>query len=376
MVECVVYSFIQYTKRIQFRRGFTMSKKRTIKRKFRIDTGNNDTKGHDPLTSTKFYFPSLVAKLPDFKTRELLARGNLNDGIIVVNGVGYAVGDIAKNHNIMKLRGSARYIPEWYQPIMLQALTRAYGGVDFTHMTVDLGAMYPPQDYGMFPSLEKSAKGEYEVISNMGTHHYTIETVTGIDEPLGVFATAWLTEKGEPRKNVKFGQQTILVVDVGGYSTDFVPIDENVIIDTSAMDSVVYGIQDIKDELEKFVRSEYQDDLARLGLASAPFSVASIEKALHTGYFKLSKKNLDVREFVDTRASRLANDTYTQINKYGGAIEYSVILMGGGGGAFLQPYLNSQFGDVVDFQLATDAKDMRFGGVLGLDRMLKMMDMG
>ncbi len=343
------------------------------KTKFRIDTGNNDTKYHDPLTSTKYYFPSLVAELPEHKTREIMARGNMPDGFVIVNGIGYAVGDVAKNHSFMRLRGSARYTPSWYKPVLAYALDRVYGGNNTKSLTIELGAMFPPQDFSMYPELEASALGDYEVISNNGTRHYTVSDVMGLDEGLGAFCTAWLTEQGTPRKNVKFGQQTVLVVDVGGYTTDIVPIDAGCRIDTTAMGSVLAGVQDIKNDLEGFIRTEYLDVLKNARVASGAFPVANIEQALHTGYYTFGKHQLDVRSFVDQQATRLANEVYSLINSYGGAMSYSLILMGGGGGAFLQPYLNSMFGDSIEFQLALKADDMRYSNVLGLDRFFNML---
>ncbi len=343
--------------------------------RFDIDTGNNDTKYHAPATSIKHYFPSLVAELPEHRTQEILKRGNMPDGFIVVNGTGYAIGDIAKNHKYMKLRGSARYVPKWYKPVLAYALDRVFGADNTKALNIDLGVMYPPKDFAFLPDIEKSAFGDYEVVSNNGTRHYTVSNIQGLDEGLGAFCMAWLTEFGSPRKNVKFGKQTVLVIDVGGYTTDVIPVDEGCNVDTTAMDGVNAGVQDIKESLDKYIRSEYFDILKKGGTASIEFPVASIEKALHTGYYVYGKRQLDVRSFVDEQATRLANEVYELINSYGGANAYNLILMGGGGGAFLQPYLNNMFGDTIEFKLAADDQDMRYSNVLGVDRFFKMLDM-
>ncbi len=340
------------------------------------DAGNGDDKYHHPRTSTKGHFSSLVAKLPAHKTDEVLRRGNMPDGIIVLNGIGYAVGQIAKNHMVMNLRGSARYTPQWMRPAIAYALVRVFGGSKFSNVQdIKLGVMFPPQDIDTFEShLVPSVVGDYEIVSNMGTHKFrVIDDVMGLDEPLGTFATAWLTEDGVPRKGSKIGDKNILVCDVGNFTTDLVPIDRGCNIDTSAMGSVVMGMGNVKDALEGYLRNTYKEPLIKAGVYSQPFPVTQIEESLQSGFYQLGKHRLDCRAFVDEQANAIAYEVLTTINNYGGAGAFNEVLMGGGGGAFLQPYLQAMAGESIDFVLAHKDTEMRYANVLGFDRFYKML---
>ncbi len=307
-------------------------------------------------------------------------------GFIKVNGVPYVVGDSARRYGVpTKPFGAARYTPEYYGVGVCYAIVASIMQ-GFENMPkskrpsaptiskqITLFGSHAPGDIDYVPFLQSAAIGNWDVEYMGHPFKFRITTVYPFDEPLGGFNHFILTTDGDFKKKNPIEKITSLVLDIGGKTTDSVPIDANAQIDISAMTSESSGINDVMDTFKKALRANNsaffqntdQIDLRRLN------------QAFVSGVYKGGGKEINCIKEADESANILLNDIHSIIAHAGGLANYDAVLLTGGGAVLMYDRLQMQYPEMT-FHLAEADMDMaHFANVRGgrkLFTLLKRLD--
>jgi hypothetical protein len=292
------------------------------------------------------------------------------EGYIAIEGQYFAVGDKARRYITAKNRpqGAARYVPEYYGVGMAMAISEAF---ESGTRVINLFASHAPRDIGYADDIVKAVQGNWHFVTHRGDYKIDIKSVETFDECLGGFNHAVLTTRGTPLKNNPYRNKTVLVLDVGGYTTDIIAVDPNGMIDDSSLDSTILGVTDVMTRFEKELRTKFRDEFKSVG----DIDIHRLETAILSGKFPYGKKALACQDIAQASLNTLVNDVIDIINRMGGAANYDVILLTGGGSALIYDTLKKAF-PAIDFVLVEKERElMRFSNVMGAAKMFKMLEL-
>lgn len=323
-----------------------------------FDFGNAQGKWFAPGTGEYNNFLHAVVRLTDQQWQSVVGRGMPPKGLLRVNGVGYAVGEAAKRQIIKERpRGAARYNVTYYLPAACYAFIEA-----FRHdKEISLYASHAPQDQRYAPELVKAVKGTWEVECEYGTLKFAVKKVTTFDEPIGGYAHFALTRTGDERPDNPVARQTVLVIDAGGHTVDRVAVDPGGQIDLMSISSTRTGtlvaIEQFESELRQRYKAMFQDihDL----------DIARVESAIISGCYQYGRKSLECRREAQSAINSLVNDVIQIINEAGGAANYDLILLTGGGSALIYDSLVAAFPQIDFVMVEEDRSLMKFANVFG-----------
>lgn len=334
-----------------------------------LDFGNSRGKWYVPRTGSYGDFMHAIATLNESEWRRVIGRTDKpRPGYIRVNGQGYAIGQSALRHGIQERpRGASRYRDDYYGVAMCFALTEAY---DDSKRNVVLYASYAPGDVSYAKYLVAASRKKWTVESHRGKQMFDVREVRAFDEPLGGLSHFTLTKDGIEKRRNPIADKTVLVVDVGGYTTDVVAVDPGGVVDISSARSIRTGIISLTQQFETDLRANNSLLFQDVG----DIDVRRLEQAILTGQFPYGKTPIDCQHEASEAITALTNDVIQVLNSSGGAANYDSILMTGGGSMIVHAPLQLAM-PRLDFLLAEPDTDlMKYANVFGGAKLFKMLE--
>lgn len=333
-----------------------------------LDIGNAYTKWLLQRLAIEGRFPSTLAELSAAEWQRAVGNGKPRPGLVKVNSKFYAVGQAARRH-VLKERpkGSARYTSEYYGVMLAYAFTQMFADDDHT---VRLFASHAPQDVAFAGNLVAAAKRTWEVESTNGLQHFEVKDVVTYDEPVGGYAHYAFTKQGKERAGVD--GKTALVIDIGGYTTDKTVIDPDGSVDMLTIGSTRTGTLQVFEQFERDLRDHNLQEFSGVD----DLDMRRLETAIMTGQYPYGKRTIECAQEAFEAKQGLVNDVIAIIKAAGGAAQFDMILLTGGGSALVYGELCAAF-DGIEFVLVDDNREMLgYATVYGGGKIATLMGKG
>lgn len=331
-----------------------------------FDFGNFEGKWYSPTSRRQGNFMHALARLSDSEWTRIVGRGKPAKGLVKVNGIPFAIGMAARRHTIQdRPAGAARYTDEYYGAALAYALTEAF---DETDLQVTLVASYPPVDLKYAKRLADAARRDWNIECSAGAVRFGVTEVIPFDEPIGGYSNVVLNKNGTERRSNRFANQTALVVDVGGYTVDVVPVDPDGQIDYLGAKSTRTGTLNVMRDFEEELRTRYAEEFREAG----DLDPRRVERAVRSGRYPYGKSDLECDDLAIAAINQLVNDVRQVIMSAGGIANYDAIILTGGGSALIYDALCEAVPQI-EFSLAeTNIEMMRFANVYGGAKLLAL----
>jgi len=327
-----------------------------------LDAGNSIIKAKIARRENgEIAFPHAMKRLTESKHEKITNRaGFQNQSIdyLRINGKPYVVGESAERHGLITQRtGTARYTRDYYGVLAAAALGRLYE----RGREVSVFGSHPPGDVQFRQDLMESVVGDWYVEIKGKERHFKVNYVNTFDEPVGGLMNVLLTEDGQHYQHTEINDGRALVIDIGGFTTDWLAVNQGGEIDYSLARSIPLGIQSVLVDFEESFRSNNL-----VAVKDTPVLPPDrVRKALITGVFEGGGKKYPCEQEVEESTSLMLNriaDTYQRIA--GGALSWDSIILTGGGSGFLHNRLLSilNHDNVI---LADDLESIHFANVRG-----------
>lgn len=256
------------------------------------------------------------------------SKGRPPVGYIKVNEQGYAFGKIAEDRGAKKRSGAARYTKDYYGISLAIMLAQVYkvGG------EITAFCSHAPRDGNYEDDIVSAAMGWYQVEQADRNMTFKVAAATTFSEPVGGLMNVMLREdgKGYARTDVNGGDT--LVIDIGGFTTDFVSVSEGGVVDYVINRSEPIGIQNVSQVFENSLRSRYAKEFKD----TPDIPPAKLRKAITNGEYTGAGRSYDcateAREAASVLLNRIANVYQSQA---GGSQRWDTIILTGGGSAML-----------------------------------------
>ncbi len=299
-----------------------------------LDAGNSIIKAK--TVNKEVVFPHAIQPLTEGEYQKIISRANINGNsadYIRVNGKPYVVGESAERHGVLVQRsGSARYTRDYYGILAIAALARIYE----RGQEIAIFGSHAPGDVKYREDLMKSVIGEWTV--EVGRHEASFRVIYAntFDEPVGGLMNVLLTEDGQHYQHANVGEGTSLVIDIGGFTTDWLAVNPGGVVDYGLARSIPIGIQQVLSDFEESFRANHAELVKDIPVLPP----ARVSQAIATGVFEGGGKKYPCGEYVNEATSLFLNrfaDTYQRIA--GGALAWDTIILTGGGSALLRQKL-------------------------------------
>ncbi len=327
-----------------------------------LDAGNSIIKAKIARREQgELAFPHALKLLSETEYRTIQDRAGvtgLSNDYLRVNGQPYVVGESAERHAIQVQRtGAARYTRDYYGIFAAAVMARLYE----RGREVRIFASHPPGDMKFRDDLMKAVIGYWTIETGGSERKFRVVYANTFDEPVGGLMNILLTEDGQHYQHANINEGRALVIDIGGFTTDWVAVNPGGAIDYSLVRSVPIGIQNVVTDFEESFRAH---NLQAVKNASV-LPPERVRKAIMTGIFEGGGHKYPCDQEVKEATNMLLNrigDTYQRIA--GGALGWDYIVLTGGGSALLHkrllPILNHQ--NVI---LAEDVHQLHLANVRG-----------
>lgn len=306
-----------------------------------LDAGNSIIKAK--TANREVVFPHAIQPMIEGEYQKIISRASVNGNsadYVRVNGKPYVVGGSAERHGVLVQRsGSARYTRDYYGILAVVALSRLYE----RGREIAVFGSHAPGDVKYREDLMKSVVGEWAVEVGKREINFRVIYANTFDEPVGGLMNVLLTEDGQHYQHANVGEGTSLVIDVGGFTTDWLAVNPGGVVDYGLARSIPIGIQQVISDFEESFRANHVDLVKDIPVLPP----ARVRRAIATGVFEGGGKKYQCGEYVGEATSLFLNkfaDTYQRI--VGGALPWDTIILTGGGSALLQqnlqPILNHE----------------------------------
>lgn len=306
-------------------------------------------------------FPHALKPLTEAEYSNIKARASttgLSLDYIRVNGQPYVAGPSAERHGVpIQRTGAARYTRDYYGVLAAAALGRLYE----RSREVSVFGSHPPGDVKFRQDLMEAVIGDWHVEVSGRERHFRVSYANTFDEPVGGLMNVILTEDGQHYQHSNISGGRALVIDIGGFTTDWLAVNPGGEVDYSLARSVPIGIQNVVTDFEESFRANNLQAVKDTPVLSPE----RVRHAIATGVFEGGGRRYpcqdEVREATSLLLNRIA-DTYQRIA--GGALGWDSIILTGGGSAVLYdkllPILNHEH--VI---LADDIESIHLANVRG-----------
>jgi hypothetical protein len=302
-----------------------------------LDAGNAEIKGLAD-NGREVTFPHAFMQIPESKMGEIEERARRTNTAIPaaymrINGIPYAIGNYAYSHGTFTPeQGTARYRKDYYGIFVGAVLGLLYqkGG------EVALFAAHPPNAIHYLDDLADAAGGHYEVAIGDKTLNFHVHYVNTFDEPLGGYCNVYMGPTGLTEARPDIGQGRTLVVDLGGYTCDFLAIAPGGEVDHGVTDSVRVGINDILSQLKQGLYSKYAKRLK----SAHDLRRDDLQTAMVRREFPAAGDWLPCGGLVDEAVNLLLNRFRPAYHDgAGGPVPYQAVILTGGGSMMLRDFL-------------------------------------
>ena len=327
-----------------------------------LDAGNSIIKAKIARREqSEIAFPHALKLLSEAEYQTINDRAGaagLSSDYLRIKGQPYVVGVSAERHGVQVQRtGAARYTRDYLGVFAAAMMARFYDrGRD-----VKIFASHPPSDMKFRDDLMKAVIGEWKVETKEGEHTFRVTYANTFDEPVGGLMNVLLTEDGQHYQRSEIKDGRALVIDIGGFTTDWVAVNPGGEIDYSLVRSVPIGIQNVVADFEESFRAHNLQAVKNTPVLPPE----RVRKAIMTGEFEGGGQKYTCEQEVKESTNMLLNrigDTYQRVA--GGALGWDYIILTGGGCALLHkrlsPILNHQ-----NIILAEDVNQLHLANVRG-----------
>lgn len=327
-----------------------------------LDAGNSIIKAKIARRqNSEIAFPHSMKQLTESEYGKITNRAGIQIqslDYLRINGKPYVVGESAERHGLVTQRtGTARYTRDYYGVLAAAALGRLYD----RSREVSVFGSHPPGDVQFRQDLMESVVGDWAVEVKGREHRFRVIYANTFDEPVGGLMNVLLTEDGQHYQHTEISGGRSLVIDIGGFTTDWLAVNPGGEIDYSLARSIPLGIQSVLVDFEESFRSNTLEAVKDTPVLPPD----RVRKALLTGIFEGGGKKYPCKPEVEEATSLMLNriaDTYQRIA--GGALSWDCIILTGGGSALLYQKL-LQILDHEKVILADDIESIHLANVRG-----------
>jgi len=327
-----------------------------------LDAGNSVIKAKIARRErSEVAFPHALKLLTETEYENILSRSKTNElslDYMRINGQPYVIGDCAERHGVhIQRTGSARYTRDYYGIFASAVLGRLYN----RGREISIFGSHPPGDVKFRTDLMEAVIGDWDVEINGHDRHFRVTYANTFDEPVGGLMNVLLTEDGQHYRHSAIQDGRALVIDIGGFTTDYLAVNPGGEVDYSLARSVPIGIQNVLSDFEDSFRANNIEAVKDTSVLPPE----RILKAIASGVFEGGGHSYacedEAKEATNILLNRIA-DTYQRIA--GGSLSWDAIILTGGGSALLYerllPALNHE--KVI---LADDIESIHFANVRG-----------
>jgi len=183
-------------------------------------------------------FPHAFKPLTETEYTSIVSRAGKQNSLqdyIRINGQPYVVGESAERHGVHTQRtGSSRYTRDYFGIFAATVLGRFYE----RGMDVSIFGSHPPGDAIYRDDLMKSVIGEWTIEMNGHERRFKVAYANTFDEPVGGLMNVLLTEDGQHYQHTELNGGRSLVIDIGGFTTDWIAVNPGGVVDYSLARSV------------------------------------------------------------------------------------------------------------------------------------------
>lgn len=166
---------------------------------------------------------------------------------------------------------------------------------------------HPPGDVNFRQDLMKSVIGNWHIETDGSDCHFRVTYANTCDEPVGGLMNVLLTEDGQhyQRSNLNGGRS--LVIDIGGFTTDYIAVNPRGEVDYSLARSVPIGVQNVIADFEESFRSNNLQAVKDTPVLPPE----RIRKAIASGVFEGAGRNTHVRKKPKKRPTYCSTGSLT-----------------------------------------------------------------
>ena len=298
-----------------------------------LDAGNSIIKAKIARAERgEITFPHAIRQLTETEYVSILSRNgtmaNMQD-YLRINGQHYVVGESAERQGLVTQRsGAARYTKDYYGILAAAALGRIYA----RGQEVSIFGSHAPGDVKFRNDLMKAVIGDWEIEINKQVCHFRVTYANTFDEPVGGLMNVLLTEDGQHYQHSDLNGGRSLVIDIGGFTTDWLAVNPGGEVDYSLARSVPLGIQNVLSDFEESFRANNLEAVKNTPILPAERLRKAISSGVYEGGGRKYPCEKEVKESTSLLLNRFA-DTYQKVA--GGALGWDAIILTGGGSALL-----------------------------------------
>lgn len=300
---------------------------------FSGDIGNGYVKAR--TNAHEVTFQSVIAE--ESKSIDFQTAFNPNHSFVIeFEGKTYALGDTVHSlgHTPQSIAHRSRIETQYYRVLLAGALSATIQ----TSADVSAVLSLPPGAYIDKENLRAQIAGEYKVaIAGGKTYTYCLDpnNLRIVPEGLGGICYIALDEQGRSTEYADmFMGQTVGVIDVGTYTTDFLMFDR-LKLQRRSTDSHPHGLNDIHTRIKQFASSH-----------SVDLDDYELDNVLHQGFLKVRGKRVPISSEIESASSELASSIEAKMRTlWRGGDSAEIILLLGGGAVFVFKHLYDTLGD-------------------------------
>ena len=306
-----------------------------------IDIGFGFTKATDGQDF--LIYKSIYGEAVDFQYKEnLLDTRQDSDHIqIEFNGTSYFVGELAERQSSSRsfTLDQTQFVSSSSKILALGALSKL---VKNTEQPIKLVVGLPIGHYRQYKDeLAKMLLDTHNFVS-IDTHgkkeniSITISDVRVLPQPLGTVMDSLLSREGIP-KNKQFATDKIGIIDVGFRTTDYTISDKGRYSERGSL-TTRNGISRAFSKIGNKLKEACDIDI----------EIYRLFEAVDTGSIKVRGKSYDLTKITQQSFQQLAQYIATDANQvWSDDWDIDSIMITGGGGAVLAPYIKDQIQGVV-----------------------------
>jgi hypothetical protein len=298
-----------------------------------LDAGNSIIKAKIARRENgEIAFPHAMKQLTESEYEKITDRAGIQSAsmdYMRINGKPYMIGESAERHGLVTQRtGTARYTGDYYGVFAAVALGRLYN----RSREVSVFGSHPPGDVNFRQDLMEAVVDDWYVEVNGKERHFQVNYANTFDEPVGGLMNVLLTEDGQHYQHTGINDGRALVIDIGGFTTDWLAVNPGGEVDYSLAHSIPIGIQKVISDFEASFRANNLE-----AVKDSPVLLPErVRSAISTGVFVGGGQEYPCQQDVVEATSIFLNrfaDTYQRLA--GGALSWDNIILTGGGSALL-----------------------------------------
>ena len=224
-----------------------------------LDAGNSIIKAKIARRqNSEIAYPHAMKQLTEREYEKITNQSGLKNqsmDYMRINGKPYVVGESAERHGLVTQRtGTARYTQDYYGVLAAVDLGRLYD----RSREVSVFGSHPPGNVNFRQDLMGAVMGDWYVEVDGKERHFRVSYANTFDEPVGGLMNFLLTEDGQHYQHTRINDGRALVIDIGGFTTDWMAVNPGGEADYSLARNIPIGIQSL---LADFVESFRSNNL-------------------------------------------------------------------------------------------------------------------